>query len=147
LRYNLDALTNQWNQWVLGYNTERQFAFLTRLGMEDITWQKLAINMLAGVSLLVGIFTLVMLRRLVTRNKDATQACYLKFCRKLEKRGTIRKAHEGAHDFALRAAKIHPQHTAQITDIAARYVALRYGNEQDVASLRAFRDAVRMFKI
>ncbi len=58
LRFNLDALTNQWNQWVLGYNTERQFAFLTRLGMEDITWQKMAINMLAGVALLVGIFTL-----------------------------------------------------------------------------------------
>ena len=67
LRFNLDALTNQWNQWVLGYNTERQFAFLTRLGMEDITWQKLAINMLAGVALLVGIFTLIMLRRLTAR--------------------------------------------------------------------------------
>ncbi len=147
LRFNLDALNNQWNQWVLGYNTERQFAFLTRLGMEDITWQKLAINMLAGVSLLVGIFTLVMLRRLVTRQTDAIQASYLKFCRKLEKRGTLRAAHEGARDFALRAAKIHPQHAAQIADITARYVALRYGNQVDDASLRAFRDAVSMFKI
>ena len=64
LRLDLDAITNQWNQWVLGYNTERQFAFLTRLGMEDITWQKLAMNMFAGVTLLVGIFTLIMLRRL-----------------------------------------------------------------------------------
>jgi hypothetical protein len=147
LRYNLDALTNQWNQWVLGYNTERQFAFLTRLGMEDITWQKLALNMLGGVSLLVGFFTLVMLRRLVTRNKDAIQACYLKFCRKLEKLGTIRAAHEGAQDFALRASTNHPQHVEQIAEITARYLALRYGNEQDDASLRAFRDAVRMFKI
>ncbi|MEK7811307.1 MAG: DUF3488 and transglutaminase-like domain-containing protein, partial [Pseudomonadota bacterium] len=147
LRFNLDALNNQWNQWVLGYNTERQFAFLTRLGMEDITWQKLAINMLAGVSLLVGIFTLVMLRRLVTRQTDAIQANYLKFCRKLEKRGTLRAAHEGAQDFARRAAKIHAHHAAQIADITARYVALRYGNQQDEASLRAFRDAVRRFKI
>ncbi len=109
LRFNLDAMTNQWNQWVLGYNTERQFAFLTRLGMEDITWQKLAMNMLAGVSLLVGIFTLVMLRRLVTRQTDAVQAFYLKFCRKLEKRGTKRATHEGAQDFSLRAAQQHPQ--------------------------------------
>ncbi len=147
LRFNLDALNNQWNQWVLGYNTERQFAFLTRLGMEDITWQKLAINMLAGVSLLVGIFTLVMLRRLVTRQTDAIQAGYLKFCRKLEKHGTLRAAHEGAQDFAQRAAKIHPQHAALIADITARYVALRYGNQQDEASRRAFKDAVRMFKL
>jgi len=147
LRFNIDALTNQWNQWVLGYNTERQFAFLTRLGMEDITWQKLAMNMLAGVSLLVGIFTLVMLRRLVTRQTDAVQACYLKFCRKLEKRGTIRAPHEGAQDFAARATQRHPQHAAQIADITARYVAMRYGNGLNDATLRAFKDAVRIFKL
>ncbi|MDO8313564.1 MAG: DUF3488 and transglutaminase-like domain-containing protein [Sideroxyarcus sp.] len=145
LRFNLDAITNQWNQWVLGYNTERQFAFLTRLGMEDITWQKLAMNMLAGVSLLVGVFTLVMLRRLVTRQSDAIQALYLKFCRKLEKRGTKRATHEGAQDFSLRAAQQHPQQAQQIANITARYVALRYGNEQDDASLRVFRDSVRTF--
>ena len=147
LRLNLDTMTNQWNQWVLGYNTERQFAFLTRLGMEDITWQKLAMNMLAGVSLLVGIFTLVMLRRLVTRQTDAVQAFYLKFCRKLEKRGTKRATHEGAQDFSLRAAQQHPQRAEQIADITARYVALRYGNEHDDVSLRSFRDAVRTFKL
>ncbi|MEO8332797.1 MAG: DUF3488 and transglutaminase-like domain-containing protein, partial [Gallionella sp.] len=40
MRLNWDALANQWNQWVLGYDSERQFAFLTRLGMESVTWQK-----------------------------------------------------------------------------------------------------------
>ena len=147
LRFNLDALTNQWNQWVLGYNTERQFAFLTRLGMEDITWQKLALNMLAGVALLVGLFALFMLRRLVARQRDAVQVIYLRFCRKLEKRGTIRAAYEGAQDFARHAAQRHPQHAEQIADIAARYMALRYGSAPDDASLRAFRDAVRAFKL
>jgi len=106
----------------------------------------LAMNMLAGVSLLVGIFTLVMLRRLVTRQTDAVQACYLKFCRKLEKRGTTRAAHEGAQDFAMRASQRHPQQAAQIADITALYVALRYGNGLDDVSLRAFKDAVKNFK-
>ncbi len=147
LRLNLDALTNQWNQSVLGYNTERQFAFLTRLGMEDITWQKLALNMLAGVALLVGLFTLFMLRRLVVRQRDAVQVIYLRFCRKLEKHGTIRTAYEGAQDFARHAAQRHPQHAEQIADIAARYIALRYGNARNEASLHAFRDAVRAFKL
>lgn len=147
LRFNLDALTNQWNQWVLGYDSERQFAFLTRLGMEDITWKKLALNMLAGVALLVGLFTLFMLRRLAVRQRDAVQALYLRFCRKLEKRGTTRAAHEGAQDFALRAAQRHPQHAAQIADISARYIALRYGDKHGAEALRAFRDAVRAFKL
>ena len=33
LRYRWDAVTNAWNQWVLGYNPERQRELLRRLGM------------------------------------------------------------------------------------------------------------------
>ena len=147
LRFNLDALTNQWNQWVLGYNTERQFAFLTRLGMEDITWKKLAINMLSGVALLVGIFTLLMLRRLSVRQTDAVQALWLKACRKLEKAGLPRAPHEGAMDYAARIAAARPELSEDIHDLAARYASLRYGGEAEKDGLAAFRNAVRAFKL
>jgi hypothetical protein len=147
LRFNLDALTNEWNQWVLGYNTERQFAFLTRLGMEDITWQKLAINMLAGVALLVGIFTLLMLRRLTTRQHDVVQAAWLKICRKLEKAGLPRAPHEGATDYAARIAAARPELAEDIHDLATRYTSLRYGREAVKDGLAAFKDAVRAFKL
>ncbi len=147
LRLNLDALTNQWNQWVLGYNTERQFAFLTRLGMEDITWQKLALNMLAGIALLVGIFTLIMLRRLTVRQTDAVQAAWLKVCRKLEKAGLPRAPHEGAMDYAARIAAARPELEEDISDLAARYASLRYGGEAEKDGLPAFKDAARAFKL
>ncbi len=147
LRYNLDALTNQWNQWVLGYNNERQFAFLTRLGMEDITWQKLALNMLAGVALLVGIFTLVMLRRLAARQTDAVQMAWLKFCRKLTKAGLPRAPYEGAQDYAERIAAVRPDLAQALHDLAARYAALRYGEETGKDALPAFKAAVRSFKL
>jgi len=147
LRFNLDALTNQWNQWVLGYNTERQFAFLTRLGMEDITWQKLAMNMLAGVALLVGIFTLVMLRRLTLRQNDAVQNAWLKVCRKLEKAGLPRAPHEGAMDYAARVAASRPELSASIHDLASHYTSLRYGGESEKDGVTAFRNAVSAFKL
>jgi hypothetical protein len=145
LRLNLDALTNQWNQWVLGYNTERQFALLTRLGMEDITWQKLAMNMFGGVALLVGIFTLFMLRRLRLRNTDEVQNIYLKFCKKLAKAGIARAEHEGAQDFADRASQLNSRHAAEILDITEKYISLRYYKQHDADSLQAFKDAVRKF--
>jgi hypothetical protein len=132
---------------VLGYNTERQFAFLTRMGMEDITWQKLAMNMLAGVALLGGIFTLVMLRRLVVRQTDVVQAIWLKACRKLEKTGLPRAQHEGAMDYADRIAAVRPDLAEDIYDIAARYASLRYGGEPPEEGLAAFRNAVRTFKL
>jgi transglutaminase-like putative cysteine protease len=147
LRLNLDALTNQWNQWVLGYNTERQFAFLTRLGMEDITWQKLALNMLAGIALLVGGFTFIMLRRLASHRADAVQAAWLKACRKLEKAGWPRTPHEGAMDYAARISAARPDLEEDIYDLAARYASLRYGGEPEALGLPAFKDAVRAFKL
>lgn len=147
MRLNWDALSNQWNQWVLGYNTERQFAFLTRMGMEDITWQKMALNMLAGIALLVGVFTLIMLRRLAVRRTDAVQAVWLKVCRKLEKAGLPRAPHEGPMDYAARIAAAHPDLAEDINDIAARYASLRYGGESEQDGLPAFKDAVRAFKL
>jgi transglutaminase-like putative cysteine protease len=145
LRLNIDAFTNQWNQWVLGYNTERQFALLTRLGMEDITWQKLAMNMFGGVALLVGIFTLIMLRRLRLSNTDEVQRIYLKFCKKMAKAGIVRAAHEGAQDFAYRASRLKSQHAAEILDITAQYIALRYHNHHEADSLQIFKISVRKF--
>lgn len=147
LRFNLDALTNNWNQWVLGYDTERQFAFLTRLGMEEISWQKMAINLLLGAAFLVAMFALFMLRRLYANRLDPAQALYLRFCRKLAKGGLQRAAHEGPRDFAARAVASHPQQASAINGITARYMALRYENQSNPAGLRALRRDIASFKL
>jgi transglutaminase-like putative cysteine protease len=139
LRDNLDALANQWNQWVLSYDPERQFALLTRLGMESVTWRRMA--------LLVGIYTLLMLRRLYVRNPDEALRLYLKFCRKLEKAGISRAAHEGPQDFAARASRLRPQLAGAIADITRRYVALRYGALQQADALKTLRRAIGAFKL
>jgi hypothetical protein len=147
LRFNWDALANQWNQWVLGYNSERQFAFLTRLGMEDITWQKLAMNMLAGIFILVGIITLILLRRLVVRQNDPVQAAWLKVCKRLAKAGLARAPHEGPEDYTARVIAARPQLAGAMQDIAKRYTELRYGGADDEEALRAFKDAAKAFKL
>lgn len=147
LRFNLDMLNHEWNQWVLGYDSERQFAFLSRLGMEDISWQKLAINLLIGVALLAGLFALLLLRHLYTRTSDAAQKLYLRFCRKLARSGVVRAAHEGAQDFAARATTAHPQHAAAIHRITASYLALRYERQPDTGDLATLRREIAAFKL
>lgn len=146
LRFNLDAMANQWNQWVLGYDMERQFAFLTRLGMEDITWQRMAFNMLGGIFLLVGIFTLILLRRLIVKQHDPVQAAWIKVCKKLAQAGLPRPAHEGAQDYANRISITRPDLAQHIQVIAAHYTALRYLGTNDEDKLRAFKSAVKNFK-
>jgi transglutaminase-like putative cysteine protease len=147
LRLNLDTLANQWNQWVLGYDTERQFAFLTRLGMESITWQKIALNMLAGVGLVIALFALFMLRHLYTRQPDKVQAAWLKLCRKLAQAGLPRAAHEGAQDYANRVAATRPELGVAIRDLAARYSDLRYGTLHDKYAQDEFLQRARVLKV
>ena len=67
LRFNLDALANQWNQWVLGYDTERQFAFLTppRHGIHHLAED--GAQHVGGLGLVIALFALFMLRHLYTR--------------------------------------------------------------------------------
>jgi hypothetical protein len=115
--------------------------------MEDITWQKLAMNMLAGVALILGVLALLMLRHLFNRDTDVVQRQYLCYCAKLAKHGMVRAAHEGARDFAARASAAMPQHTHIIHDITTRYLALRYENSSDPASLHAFKGAISAFKL
>ncbi len=147
MRFNLDALANQWNQWVLGYDAERQFAFLTRLGMESITWQKMALDMAAGLGLVIALFALYMLRHLWVRQPDRVHAAWLKLCRKLAGAGLPRAAHEGALDYAERVAAARPELDVELRDLAARYTALRYGMHQPAQAQREFLQRAAALKI
>jgi hypothetical protein len=104
-------------------------------------------NMFGGVALLVGIFTLFMLRRLQLRNTDEIQKHYQQFCKKMAKVGFERAPHEGAQDFANRATGIKSQYATAIQNITAQYIALRYQNQHDASLLQSFKSAVRSFKL
>jgi len=146
LRLNWDAIANQWNQWVLGYDSERQFAFLRRMGMESITWQSIAINMMAAIGLLIAIYALYMLRHLITRRSDKVQAAWLMLCNKMAKAGLPRADHEGPQDYAARISRVRPELSVTINDLAECYTALRYGNTDDEPSIREFVKRAASFK-
>jgi len=145
LRLNWDALANQWNQRVLAYDSERQFAYLSRLGMESVSLQ--VIYMTTGLSLVIALFALYMLRHLLKRESDKTQAAWLKLCRKLGRAGLPRAAHEGANDYATRVAAARPDLASAIRDLAARYIALRYGAGSDPHAQQAFIRLAREFPV
>jgi protein-glutamine gamma-glutamyltransferase len=147
IKFNLDMVAYQWNLWVLGYDSMKQMAFLGKLGMADVTWRKLAFYMLGLMGSLVATFALLMLWRLYERRTDEAQRLFLRFCRKLEKAGIRRDAHEGPRDFAARAAERLPRHAAAIADITARYVALRYEPGAPAEALNALRRTIAAFKL
>ena len=143
LRNNWDALTNQWNQWVLGYNPERQLEMLSRLGMKQPSWETMTLLLfwgVGGVLLLVALWVLRGMRR-----EDAVQRAWLRFCSKLARAGLSRARTEGPLDYAGRVSQRLPAKETAVRAITALYVDQRYGPAADRESLARLRRLVREF--
>lgn len=145
LRLRWDALNNQWNQWVLGYNQERQISLFAKLGFGIVSWRELAWGLLIGIGLLLGIVAALTLRGGRRPRTDEAQTLYLKFCRRLAQAGFTRLPTEGPLDFARRVGAIHPEWKAAIDDITRRYVALRYGGHGSRDGLRTLAARIAAF--
>src|SRR5258706_15969610 len=143
LRNNWEALTNQWNQWVLGYNPDRQFEMLSRLGMKQPSWQSMTVILfwsVAGVLLLVALWLLRGRPR-----EDAVQRAWLRFCDKLARAGLSRASVEGPLDYSRRVARRLPERENAVRAIASLYVEQRYGRGSDAESVARFKTLVREF--
>jgi len=128
LRYRLDAVTNAWNQWILGYNPERQREFLRRLGMESPDWQNMsaALAVLSGLSMLALTAWNLRLRRRL----DPAARLWARVSRRLARRGLPRRPEEGPFDYAQRVSTSLPYASDSIHAIASVYANLRYGREE-----------------
>lgn len=146
LRHRWEAISNGWNQWVLGYNARRQIEFMQTLGMRDADWHDMAL--ILGSGMLAWILWLGW--RLWPRraHADALDVCWQRFCGRLAHHGLPRHAWEAPADFAQRAARRFPQHAEDIRQIAEEYAALRYGLPDTAWKTRVatLRRAVQQFR-
>jgi transglutaminase-like putative cysteine protease len=142
LRQMWDAVNHGWNQWVLGFDKARQERLLQALGLKEGGWGNLILLMLAALLVLVALISaIVLLQR--PRQRDPVQRHYQLFCTKLAKRGVARRANEGPHDYATRAAQALPQYRESIITITRLYVALRYQQPGNGSQLAEFKRAIR----
>jgi transglutaminase-like putative cysteine protease len=145
-RYAWDAMANTWNQWVLGYNPDRQTRFLTQLGLAEVTWQNMVIILTTVCGIIVLTLSVVLLFRIKVHRLDPVQRAYLSFCDVMAMRGAPRRSSEGPRDFSARIALQFPEHRDTAQEISALYVLLRYGNGDKTGKLEALRNAVRKFR-
>ncbi len=140
IRYQIDAVTNGWNQWVLGYDPQRQRDLLTRLGL-DADWR----NMTALLAVLCGT-TLLLLTSWVLRRReriDPARRAWQRFTVKLAKRGIVWQPWEGPDTLAARAASQYPLHAKKIHAIARSYIGLRYAAHPSGAGLVELNQHIR----
>jgi transglutaminase-like putative cysteine protease len=134
LRWNWDAATNAWNQWILNYTPERQRQLLKALGFAKPDWRTMVLLMVGLATLLTaGIaYWLVMQRP----KKDPVSAIYETFCNAMARQGIARAIYEGPHTYGIRlTAATSPLSSAKkmaVSRFLQLYESLQYGRVDKV---------------
>ena len=148
LRFAWDALNSQWNQWVLGYNIDRQRQFLGSLGLSGLDWRNLIVYLTIAAFVVGGLIGLGLVLRDLPGRRDPAVVAWERFCAKLAAAGLVRAPHEGPVDFLARIEVARPANASEARAITSRYVEARYGagiSKQEarelLARVRSFRPA------
>jgi hypothetical protein len=140
-----DSVANTWNQWVLGYNPERQLGLMTRMGIGRGDWEALVtLLVVTTVAVTLGLFLLPLLSR--KTYTDPVKRAYFVFCAKLAAAGLPRALSEGPAAYAERLARTRPQLETAVSTITGLYIRLRYGAHTDPLARRELERLVRDFR-
>jgi transglutaminase-like putative cysteine protease len=134
IRFRWDAVTNAWNQWVLGYTPQLQREVLSRFGMRQPDWKAMTAAMAGLCGLLLLAMTVWTLRHRVWL--DPTLRAWNRLSRRLARVGLARRTWEGPADYARRVATERPELALAITAITTLYIDLRYGTLSGRAPLQ-----------
>lgn len=128
LRVRWDALTNEWNQWVLNYTPEKQKSLVQSLGFSDVNWRTLTALMFGLGAAVTALIVVPLVRNRV--KLDPVVAVYLAMCRQMARRGMAKAQHEGPRAYAARLtaadSPLPNDKKMAVADFLKLYEALRY---------------------
>jgi hypothetical protein len=125
LRFNFDAITNAWNQWLLSYDKGRQQHLLERLGLRADDWRSLAAALALALTVIVG--TIAVLTLHPRRARDPVERAWDEFCQRMAATGLMRLPHETASNYLRRVERmLEPESVPEARRIVALYNRLRY---------------------
>ena len=145
--YLYDSFQHQWNQWVIGFDEDKQNALLKKLGFEQATASNL-ILLLVSCMFVTGLIVTWLVLKQVSKNTDQIQHLYNLFCLKLKKLGIEHPLSEGPLDLENRLLKEESLNTKtkhEIRFILSSYRRLHYGVNTNDKLIKAFKKKIRRF--
>ena len=147
MRFSWDAINNQWNQWVVGFNADRQRGMLENLGMQNVDWRTIAMLLIAGILTVGSSVGAFLLLRLYRTRCEPLVAAYERLCAKLARSGFIRAPQEGPMALLARIEAGNAALAAEARPVIERYVLLRYDVPAAPTNSRiALRDFIRQVR-
>jgi transglutaminase-like putative cysteine protease len=148
VQYNLEALNNTWNRWIISYTGEEQRGLFRNWGFPEIDWQGLAVVLIAVFAVIGALLTSqVILRR---PRLDPLQALYSRLCDQLGRRGVERRPNEGPRDYLARVTPtLDEPNLAKVRRAFALYEVLRYGRSPETPTelFKGFKTCVKSLRL
>ena len=136
LQFRWEAINNAWNQYVLGYNPERQREVLSRLGLPNPDWRNLAATLavICG-TLLLAITAWALYQR---PHLDPAARLWQKALRRLARRQVNCAPWETPLALARRLEHERPAMASAVREVVDAYLQARYSRfPDDLTKLRA----------
>ena len=146
MRWAWQMANSQWDQWVVGYNLERQRQFFGDMGFPNVDWRTLGFWLLVATFAVGSAVTLGLLVRDRPPRREASLVLWDRFSAKLATAGLARAAHEGPLDYLARLKSARPALAREAEEITQLYVEARYGAGAGKRELRELAARVRAFR-
>ncbi len=141
-----DAVDNQWNQWVIGYDSVLQKKFLETALSHRVDLSEIILLMVLSFMLGLIAISLYIIKPWKKEQRDPIVEIYHKFCKKLSSSGIERMPYEGPLDFSVRATAQFPAQKNTIQLITRLYIRLRFQSTNNPRQLEQLRQYTRKFR-
>jgi len=138
LEMAVDLINAKWDQWVLGYGPDNQERLMRWLGMDDPSWRKMLLWLVAIVTAMVLGISYLLYRRYRPPRRDVAAALYRRFIRKC---GVPPVTGETPAAFARRAKGSTRYTDESVHRVTDAYLEARYGRGRD-DSIQRLRQAI-----
>ncbi len=138
-----DSANQWWQERVVEFNARAQLSFLRNLGIDSPGWQHLGWGFAIALLTWIGWVSLTLRRSVARQRPDRIARAWLAATRKLARVAPARAADEGPIAFARRIGAARPDLAPAVSDVAERYVRLRFGPSSSAPEVLELERAVR----
>ncbi len=143
-RHLWGSVDYNWQRWVINYDNKSQSNFMSSFGVNDL--KTMVYWMIAVIGLITAVLCWFLLYQ-KQKTADKVSLAYNRFCKKLAKHGLLIGAGEGVKDFAERVKIKLPEQAADIDQITAIYIKLRYGRSAAQEDLQQLKALIALFRV
>ena len=127
-----DWLRSGWNDFVLGFDAERQARLLRPIGIERLGG--IGLGLLFALAALLGLLWMAWLSRRGERQPDPVLRAWHALDKRYRRLGLAREPHEGALDWAERVSMARPLSGVALQRLSQRFSDWRYAGSRPGAT-------------